>query len=112
MCCFSQAVDHKVRNALQQLRKQQDKRQKWLLKGHGEYQFLLNENEFFASMKGEEKMICHFFRDSWPCKVMDKHMSILCKEHMECKFAKVRLNTLAATGTDSANHCALTGPHS
>jgi hypothetical protein len=41
-------------------------------------------------MKGEERMVCHFFRDNWPCKVMDKHLGILCKQHLECKFAKVR----------------------
>lgn len=24
--------------------------------------------EFFAEMKGEERMVCHFFRNNWPCK--------------------------------------------
>lgn len=75
---------------VQQLKKQQDKKQQWLQKGHGEYQFLQDEKEFFAAMKGEEKMVCHFFRDNWPCKVMDKHIGILCKQHLECKFTKVR----------------------
>jgi hypothetical protein len=75
---------------VQQLKKQKDKKQEWLQKGHGEYHFLTNEKEFFAAMKGEEKMVCHFCRDSWPCKIMDKHMATLCKQHLECKFAKVR----------------------
>lgn len=71
-------------------------------------------------MKGEDRMICHFYRENWPCKVnwqsvtlpsplhvslnalhasfnplhaliqvMDKHMGILAKKHIETKFVKV-----------------------
>jgi hypothetical protein len=75
---------------LQQLKKQQEKKDLWLQHGHGEYQHLTNEKEFFAAMKGEERMVCHFFRDNWPCKVMDKHLEMLCKQYVECKFVKVR----------------------
>ncbi len=35
---------------------------------------MLSEKEFFAEMKGEERMVCHFYRDSWPCKVR-------CRDH-------------------------------
>jgi hypothetical protein len=71
------------------LKQQREKKQQWLQKGHGEVQFLTNEKEFFAAMKGEDKMVCHFFRDNWPCKIIDKHIATLCKQHLECKFAKV-----------------------
>lgn len=40
-------------------------------------------------MKGEERMVCHFYRDSFPCKVMDKHLGILTKKHPETKFVKL-----------------------
>ena len=86
---------------VQQMKRQADKKQTWLQQGHGEYHFIPNEKEFFASMKGEERMVCHFFRDNWPCKVIDKHMQILCKKHLECKFIKVRLFLLAQTAQDS-----------
>lgn len=54
---------------LQQMKKAALKKQEWLRKGHGEYNEIASEKEFFAEMKGEERMICHFYRENWPCKV-------------------------------------------
>ena len=34
-------------------------------------------------------MVCHFYRNNWPCQVMDKHLQILCNKHVETKFVKV-----------------------
>ncbi|MEW5305295.1 MAG: hypothetical protein WDW38_005662 [Sanguina aurantia] len=70
-------------------RKRKEKTKEWLEKGHGEYTEIQTEKEFFELMKGEERMICHFYRENWPCKVMDKHMAILCKRHIETKFCKI-----------------------
>lgn len=81
---------------LQQLKKQKEKKEQWKRQGHGEYHELQHEKEFFETMKGEESMVCHFYRNNWPCKVMDKHLSALCKQHMECKFAKVRFSSTAS----------------
>jgi len=71
------------------MKRQQAKRQQWLAKGHGECRTIMDEKEFFAEMKGEERMIVHFFRNNWPCKVMDKHMSELAAKHVETKFARI-----------------------
>jgi len=38
--------------------------------------------EFFSEMKGEEMMVVHFYRNSWPCKVMDMHLELLSKKHL------------------------------
>lgn len=54
---------------LQQMKKAAVKKKEWLSKGHGEYNEIATEKEFFAEMKGEERMICHFYRENWPCKV-------------------------------------------
>lgn len=54
---------------LQQMKKAAIKKKEWLRKGHGEYNEIASEKEFFAEMKGEERMICHFYRENWPCKV-------------------------------------------
>lgn len=54
---------------IQDLKKQQERTKEWIQKGHGEYREIQDEKEFFKQMKGEERMICHFYRDSWPCKV-------------------------------------------
>ena len=85
LACATQAIAR-----MQQLKKQQDKKEQWRRRGHGEYQFLANEKEFFACMKGEDKMVCHFFRSSLPCRIIDQHINKLCQQHLECKFAKVR----------------------
>lgn len=52
-----------------ELRKKQEKAKEWLARGHGEYREISTEKEFFDEMKGEERMVCHFFRENWPCKV-------------------------------------------
>ena len=34
-------------------------------------------------------MVCHFYRNNWPCEVMDKHLKILSMKHLETKFVKL-----------------------
>ncbi|KXZ55255.1 hypothetical protein GPECTOR_3g394 [Gonium pectorale] len=72
-----------------EMKQRQEKMKDWVARGHGEYREIHTEQEFFKEMKGEERMVCHFFRENWPCKVMDKHLSILAKKHMETKFVKI-----------------------
>jgi len=74
---------------LAEMRKRQEKSKEWIAKGHGEYNELLSEKEFFETSKGEEKMICHFYRENWACKVMDKHLGIIAKKHLETKIVKI-----------------------
>ncbi|EFN51665.1 hypothetical protein CHLNCDRAFT_54929 [Chlorella variabilis] len=71
-----------------ELKRLQQKRQEWARKGHGEYREV-EEKEFFKEMKGEERMVAHFYRSSLPCQVMDKHLALLAGKHMETKFVKV-----------------------
>lgn len=72
-----------------EMRKAQGRREELALRGHGEYREIYDEKAFFAEMKNTERMVCHFFRNNWPCKVMDKHLGILCKQHFETKFVKI-----------------------
>lgn len=74
---------------VKELRKAQDRKEEWLKRGHGEYTEVFDEKQFFKEMKNEERMVCHFYRENWPCKVMDKHLSILTKQHIETKFVKI-----------------------
>ncbi|KAL6758977.1 thioredoxin-like protein [Haematococcus lacustris] len=71
------------------MRKRQEKSKEWAAKGHGEYQEVQSEQDFFKAMKGEERMICHFYRENWPCKVMDKHMAAIARKHLETKVVKI-----------------------
>ncbi|KAF8654943.1 hypothetical protein HU200_033672 [Digitaria exilis] len=73
---------------IQQMRRAAERRAKWRALGHGEYTEV-PEKEFFAAAKASERLVCHFYRDNWPCKVVDKHLSILAKQHVETRFIKV-----------------------
>ncbi|GAQ91287.1 hypothetical protein KFL_007590010 [Klebsormidium nitens] len=65
------------------------KKQEWAAKGHGDYREIPTEKDFFSESKSSERVVCHFYRENWPCKVVDKHLSILAKEHLETKFVKL-----------------------
>jgi hypothetical protein len=77
------------RKRLEAMKGDQDRRKKWLAAGHGELRDLSDEKDFFAEMKGEDKMVVHFYRNNWPCKVMDMHLDMLSKKHLETKFARI-----------------------
>ncbi|GLT75055.1 hypothetical protein SLA2020_468070 [Shorea laevis] len=74
---------------LQQMKKMAEKRSRWIALGHGEYSEIGSEKDFFSVVKASERVVCHFYRENWPCKVMDKHMSILAKQHIETRFVKL-----------------------
>lgn len=74
---------------IDELRRHEAKCKEWIGRGHGEYRELLSEKDFFAEIKGEERAVCHFYRENWPCKVMDKHIALLTKRHIETKFMKI-----------------------
>ncbi|XP_076886619.1 thioredoxin domain-containing protein 9 homolog [Bidens hawaiensis] len=75
---------------LQQMKKMAEKRSKWVSLGHGEYSEIFSEKDFFTIVKASDRVVCHFFRENWPCKVVDKHLSILAKQHIETRFIKIQ----------------------
>ncbi|CAN4114620.1 unnamed protein product [Withania somnifera] len=74
---------------LHQMKKMAEKRSRWMSLGHGEYSDIPTEKDFFSLVKASERVVCHFYRDNWPCKVMDKHLSVLAKQHVETRFVKI-----------------------
>ncbi|KAJ9705177.1 hypothetical protein PVL29_003302 [Vitis rotundifolia] len=74
---------------LQQMKKMAEKRSRWISLGHGEYSEIPSEKDFFAAVKASERVVCHFYRPNWPCKVVDKHLNILAKKHIETRFVKI-----------------------
>lgn len=92
------ALDSMTSDELQALRNQRlnemktlaKKKQEWLNNGHGEYDELSGEKEFFEVSKKSTNIIAHFYRDSTErCKIVDHHLKILAKKHLEAKFCKV-----------------------
>ncbi|XP_015866398.2 thioredoxin domain-containing protein 9 homolog [Ziziphus jujuba] len=74
---------------LQQMKKMAEKRSRWISLGHGEYSEIPSEKDFFSVVKASDRVVCHFYRDNWPCKVVDKHLNILAKRHLETRFVKI-----------------------
>uniref|UniRef100_A0A8C1MZR6 Thioredoxin domain-containing protein 9 n=1 Tax=Cyprinus carpio TaxID=7962 RepID=A0A8C1MZR6_CYPCA len=72
---------------LEALKKAQKQKQvavidEWISKGHGEYREIPNS----------KSVVCHFYREStFRCKILDKHLAILAKKHLETKFIKLNV---------------------
>lgn len=62
----------------------------WRANGHGTYQEVSNEKEFFDAAKASQRCVVHFYRPStWRCEIADKHMNLLAQKHMETRFIKI-----------------------
>jgi len=72
------------------MKKQQAKKQEWLSNGHGSYEEIPEEKEFFNVTKKSENVVVHFYKDdSFRCKILDKHLTALAHKHVETKFCKI-----------------------
>merc|ERR1719407_358073 len=67
---------------LDEMKKRHQQVQRWRAHGHG-------EKDFFKEAKAVDRVVAHFYRENWPCKVMDKHLAILANKHVETKFLKI-----------------------
>ncbi|XP_043932972.1 thioredoxin domain-containing protein 9-like [Protopterus annectens] len=75
---------------LESLKRAQQQKQEWRAKGHGEYREIPSEKDFFQEVKDSKNVVCHFYRDSTiRCKILDKHLAVLAKKHIETKFLKL-----------------------
>ena len=78
------------RKRLENMKAAQKQRQEWLADGHGVYEELADESEFFAASKKSRFFVCHFFRSSTPrCKIVDKHLALLAARHVETRFSRI-----------------------
>ena len=70
-------------------------------------QLIIAVQEFFNVTKNSENVVCHFYREeTFRCKIMDKHLAILAKKHVETKFCKVIIII------DASSYCPLWSPSS
>ena len=74
---------------LDEMKKRHQQVQRWRADGHGEYREIHGEKDFFKEAKAVDRVVAHFYRENWPCKVMDKHLAILAAKHVETKFLKI-----------------------
>lgn len=79
-------------NRMKELKKCQEQKQNWLSLGHGEYSELHDEKEFFEVSKKSENIVCLFYKDDSPrSKIVDHHLKILAKRHIEARFCKLNV---------------------
>jgi len=75
---------------LEELKKKQSMMAEWRSKGHGVYQEIGDQAEFFHETKANDRVVCHFYRSStWRCDLVDKHLALLAPKHMETRFIKI-----------------------
>lgn len=75
---------------IQAMKKAQQQKQEWLAQGHGQYEEIPEEKEFFEVCKKNQRVAVHFYRDStMRCKIVDMHMAALAPKHLETKFCKI-----------------------
>lgn len=78
------------RKRLEGLKKAQHQKDEWLQNGHGKYEEIGDEKEFFSACKKSKNMVCHFYRNStFYCKIIDKHLTALAAKHLETRFVKI-----------------------
>ena len=67
------------------------KKQEWRFLGHGEYQEVADQPEFFKVMNGKSKrVVCHFYtKTNKFCPIVDARLEQLAREHLETRFVKI-----------------------
>ncbi|XP_063545070.1 thioredoxin domain-containing protein 9 [Cydia strobilella] len=75
---------------LTEMKQRAQKKQEWLANGHGEYTELDGEKEFFGVCNKSDNVVCHFYKSDSPrCRIVDMHLKILAKKHVETRFVKM-----------------------
>ena len=75
---------------IEQMKRNHKQKIEWRKIGHGTYDLLMDEKDFFSKAKLSKRMVCHFFRESTQrCHVIDRHMESLCVSHLETRFCKI-----------------------
>jgi len=75
---------------LDAMKRAEKQKQEWLAAGHGNYEELNDESEFFATCKKSKNVVWHFYRDStFACKIVDKHLALLAPRHLETHFVRI-----------------------
>ena len=71
--------------------KREDMAKKLKTEKYGNYTEII-ETEFLDTMLKNDKVVCHFYhKDFERCKIIDKHLGIIAKEHRETLFVKINV---------------------
>lgn len=83
------AIDAIRKKRMYELKIEHEKKMAQQVKGHGEYREIV-QDEFLDEVCKSEWVICAFYKDDFElCQIMDKHLRVIAKTHMECKFVRI-----------------------
>ncbi|CAJ0598471.1 unnamed protein product [Cylicocyclus nassatus] len=75
---------------MEELKKMQKAKAELLAHGHGKYEEVADEKEFFEATKKSKNVVCLFYLNSnMRCKIVDKHFQILAPKHIGTRFIHV-----------------------
>lgn len=61
-----------------------------MVNGHGKYEELADEREFFDAAKKSERFVCHFYDPAvFKCKVVDQCLEKIAQKHLPTRFVKI-----------------------
>lgn len=83
-------LDKMRERRIEQMKRDQAKKEEYVAAGHGVYSEFTDQKEFFEQAKRSKRFIAHFYRGvTWRCQVVDKHLEDLARTHYEAKFVKI-----------------------
>jgi hypothetical protein len=75
---------------LKAIKLEAQKKEEWRIQGHGWYQEIADQKQWFDEVKNNQRVVCHFYRPtSDSCQILDKHLEILARKHIETRFIKI-----------------------
>ncbi|CAI5445345.1 unnamed protein product [Caenorhabditis angaria] len=78
------------RKRMDQIKKAQKSKQDMISNGHGKYEEVADEKEFFEATKKSDKVVCLFYLPgNFRCKIVDKHFEILARKYVGTRFIHV-----------------------
>ncbi|CAO4369039.1 unnamed protein product [Caenorhabditis nigoni] len=78
------------RQRMEQMKKAQKDKIEMLSNGHGKYEEVADEKEFFEATKKSDRVVCLFYLPgNFRCKIIDKHFEILARRHVGTRFIHI-----------------------
>ena len=79
---------------LEALKKKAEQREKWIANKHGRLIDINDQKDFFALVKSSKFVITLFYskQSKW-CKELREHLTVLARQHLECKFTQIDAET-------------------
>jgi len=75
---------------LEDLKKKQMQRSKWLANNHGRIHEIMDQKQFFENVKSTKHVICLFYsKTSKWSHILQEHLTLIAQKHLECKFIQI-----------------------